>query len=119
MKLVLSQLRDEFRWSVVKQLEKNAVGPSESGHILRVSGGNVRFSGSGDDIVFLAKHVIASKILQDHRQKFKSDAVGIGIKSIAPQSFHCQQMNRSPAVGIIPLRVRLVAAHRQATRLLE
>ena len=51
---------------------------------------DMRHSGLRNHVVFFAYGVIVAEILQNGAEKFETDAVGIGIEFVAPQTFNCE-----------------------------
>src|SRR6266566_3986393 len=98
----------------MQQLQKYRVGPAESDYVLRISRSDACFRRSRHHIVFFPNVVLALEILKDGRKKLARDSIGIDAKFVAAQSFHCQELDRSPAVREIPLCLGLGSAHGQS-----
>jgi hypothetical protein len=75
-----------------------------------------RFSGN---VVFFPDRVILSKIPEDHGQEFGGDPIGIGFITVSAQPFDGHEVNGSPSIWIIPLRLRHFPTHCQAARLFK
>ena len=63
-----------------------------------------------DDIVFFADGSVAFEIYFYGAEEFLGDAIGVGCESETAQALDGDELERSPAIGRIPLRTGYLCA---------
>ncbi len=117
--LLLLQSLDQLWRHLIQKSRKNSVRPSKSDYVLAVPDSDMGLRGPRDDIVFFSNGFVVLKVLHHHAQEAVRDSVGVGFVAVSKESFDREEMNRSPPIGIIPLRLSFPPAHGEPARLLE
>src|SRR5437773_12314810 len=103
----------------MKKREKHAVGPAKTNYVRGIADRNPRLGRPCDHVVLLSNGPVTAEIDEHRGKEFEGEAVCVLVEPIAAHAFDSAQLERRPAIRVVPLRFRFLSCRAEPTGAFE